>query len=189
MSERTFARNSDYELDYVSEDELDRYLEEIVPGIGWIIVYFNSLEDHVSDFIREAILRDPYNDERLDVFLSEMMFSGKCRGLIHLYGQMIESKLVTYTQNDLNILEAMLLECSKRRNEYAHADWIGVRAEGYIRVKAQSKKTGVFHQYKKFDLGRLKEDEKFISNARFTLVEFNDQIHEQLRSRDNNSGE
>ena len=41
MSERILSRNDDYELDYVSGEELDRYLEEIVPGIGWVIVYFD----------------------------------------------------------------------------------------------------------------------------------------------------
>jgi len=183
MSERIFSRNADYELDYVSEEELDRYLEEIVPGIGWVVVYFNSLEDHVSDFIREAILRDPLQDERLDVFLAEMMFAGKCRALIHLYGQMIEGKAVQFTHADLNALEAMLFECATRRSEYAHADWIGVRTEGYVRVKAQSKKTGVFHRYKKFDLARIKEDAEYISAARFKLVEFNDTIYEQLWGR------
>lgn len=188
MSERTFPRNADYELDYVSEEELDRYLKQIVPGIGWVVVYFNSLEDHISDFIRQAILRDPFQDERLDVFLSEMMFAGKCRALIHLYGQMIEGQAVQYTHTDLNVLETMLFECASRRNEYAHADWIGVREEGYVRVKAQSKKTGVFHRYKKFDLARIEEDAEFISDARFKLVEFNDNIHEQLWGRAGNEG-
>ncbi len=180
MTERTFHRNDDYELNYVSEEELDCYLEQIVPGIGWVIVYFNSLEDHISDFIRQTILRDPFQDTRLDVFLSEMMYAGKCRALIQLYGQMIEGQTVKYTHTDLNELETMLYECSSRRNEYAHADWIGFREEGYVRVKTQSKKTGVFHRYKKFDLQRIKEDAKYISDARFKLNEFNDNIHEQL---------
>lgn len=183
MSEHIFPRNADFELDHVSEEELGRYLEEIVPGIGWVVVYFNSLEDHVSDFIREAILRDPFQDERLDVFLAEMMFAGKCRALIHLYGQMIEGKTVQFLHADLNALEAMLFECAKKRNEYVHADWIGVRAEWYVRVKAQSKKTGVFQRYKKFDLARIKEDAEYISAARHNLIEFNDTIHEQLWGR------
>lgn len=96
---------------------------------------------------------------------------------------MIEGKAVKFTHADLNTLETMLLDCSTRRNEYAHADWIGVRAEGYVRVKAQSKKTGVFHRYKKFDLTRIKEDAEYISTARHKLVEFNDSIHEQLWGR------
>jgi hypothetical protein len=183
MTERTYSRNqAEDELEYVSDDELDAYLEVIVPYIGWIIVHFNSLEDHIAAFIRQAVLRDPIQDERLDVFLSEMMFAPKCRALLHLYGQIIEAKAVKYTHEDLNELEAMLLECSKRRNEYAHADWIGVKRESYVLVKAQSKKTGVFHRYKKFDVPRLEQDVEFLREARFTLSDFNDAILEQLHS-------
>lgn len=107
-----------------SDEELLDYLDELAPQIGWIVIYFNTLEDTVSHCIREALLRDPYQDERIDVFLSEMMFSARCRSLIHLYGQLIESGSVMITHNDLAKLEETLLDCSKRRNEYAHADWI-----------------------------------------------------------------
>ena len=62
-----------------SDEELLSYLEELAPQIGWIIIYFNSLEDLVTQFIREAMLHDPYQDERMDVFLSEMLFATKCR--------------------------------------------------------------------------------------------------------------
>lgn len=182
MSERILTGNEvNYELEYIESDqELEVYLETIVPYIGWVIVYFNSLEDHISDFIREAILRDPFHDERLDVFLSEMMFSGKCRALLHLYGQLIESGSVKNTHNDLNKLEVMLLECARRRNEYAHADWIGVRKENYVRVNSQSKKNGILHRYRKFELSKLEEDVAFINNARFVLDEFNENIQCQL---------
>ena len=186
MPDRTFTGcEADSELEYIEgEDELDCYLEAIVPYIGWVVVYFNSLEDHISDFIREAILRDPLQDERLDVFLSEMMFAGKCRALMHLYGQIIESGAVKYTQEDLCRLEKVLLECARRRNEYAHGDWIGVRREGYVCVKSQSKRQGVIHRYKKFEVTRLEEDVAFISNARHLLTEFNDNLQDQLWGRE-----
>jgi len=184
MSDKTYPRSqADDELEYVSDEELDAYLESIVPYVGWIIVHFNSLEDHVSDFIRQAVLRDPLQDTRLDVFLSEMMFKGKCNALMQLYGQMIEAKSVKYTHEDLNRLEALLFECSKRRNEYAHADWIGMKQERNVLVKTQSKKTGVFHRYKKFDISRLEEDVEYLREARFTLSDFNDAIFEQLWGR------
>ena len=98
-------------------------------------------------------------------------------------GRAGQGRAVQCTHADLDALEKMLFECASRRNEYARADWIGVRAEGYVRVKAQSKKTGVFHRYKKFDLVRIKEDAEYISAARFKLVEFNDSFHEQLWGR------
>jgi hypothetical protein len=186
MTERILRRyESDDELEYLeSEEEFEEYLETIAPYIGWIVIYFNSLEEHLADFIREAILRDPFQDERLDVFLSEMQFAAKCKALIHLYGQMIESSAGKCTQEELNELEKMLLECAKRRNEYAHADWIDLRKESYVRVKSQSKKRGVFHRYRKFEIPLMEVDVEFINNARHVLCEFNDRITDQIYGRE-----
>jgi len=103
---------------------------------------------------------------------------------MHLYGQLIESGSVTYTHEDLNELEKVLIECAKRRNEYAHADWTGVKKENYVRVKSQSKKRGVFHRYKKFEMPKLEDDVEFIRNARHVLDDFNEKIHDQLWGRD-----
>jgi hypothetical protein len=182
MTERTFRRYESDELEYLeSEEEFEAYLDAIAPYIGWIVIYFNSLEEHLSDFIREAVLRDPIQDENLDVFLSEMQYAAKCRALIHLYGQMIESCKVKRTQEELNELERMLLECSKRRNEYAHADWIDHRKESYVRVKTHSKKLGIFHRYRKFEISLMETDVEFINNARHVHCEFNDKIWSEMR--------
>lgn len=183
MSDRSVLRNEDDDPEFVSGPELEEYLDSIVSSIGWVVVYFNSLEDHVSDFIREVVLRDPYQDVRLEPFLCEMGFSAKSRALIHLYGQMIEARSVKYTHDDLTAVETMLGECARRRNEYAHADWIGARQEGYVRVKSQSKKTGVVDRYRKFDLSRLEDDVNFINDARFRLNEFHDTLQDQLWGR------
>jgi hypothetical protein len=115
------------ELEPVEDDELTDYLVELAPEIGWIIIHFNSLEDHVSGFIREAILRDAFQDERMDVFLAGMLFSAKARALLDLYGQMIEYGGSAVTHEDLRKVDFLLTECATRRNEYAHADWIGTR--------------------------------------------------------------
>lgn len=131
MSERTVRHGEDHELEFVDGPELDEYLDSIVSSIGWVVVYFNSLEDHISDFIREVVLRDPYQDERLEPFLCEMGFSAKSRALIQLYGQMISAQQIKCTHDDLGAVESMLNECASRRNEYAHGDWIGVRKERF----------------------------------------------------------
>jgi hypothetical protein len=167
-----------------SDEELLAYLDELAPHIGWVVIYFNSLEDSVSQCIREAILRDPFQDERIDVFLSEMLFSGKCRSLMHLYGQLIESGSVKFTQDDLAELETLLLECARRRNEYAHGDWIGLMRGSYVRVKTQTKKRGIMHRYKKFELPQVEADVSFIESARHTLDDFNERITDQLWDRE-----
>lgn len=173
------------ELEPVEEDDLTDYLVELAPEIGWIIIHFNSLEDHVSGFIREAILRDAFQDERMDVFLAGMLFSAKARALLDLYGQMIEYGGAGVTHEDLRKVDVLLTECATRRNEYAHADWIGMKLGGYVRVKSQSKRTGISHRYKRYDLARVQADVDFISAARDTLYEFNERVWNQLRATGN----
>ncbi|HYD76370.1 hypothetical protein [Ramlibacter sp.] len=184
MTERNVRRNNDHELEFVDGPELDSYLESIVASVGWVVVYFNSLEDHVADFVRELVLRDPYQDERLEVFLCEMGYSAKCRALVQLYGQLVEAGSVKISHADTRAVETMLKECASRRNEYAHADWIGVRRDSYVRVKAVSSKTGVTHRYRRFDMSRLEADVQYINNARFSLCEFHDKVQDQLWGRE-----
>jgi len=169
-------------LDTVDESKLSDYLSDLAPAIGWIIIYFNSLEDEVSGFIREAILRDATQDERMDVFLAGMLFSAKVRALLDLYGQMIEYGDLEVTHEDLRKVDALLTECATRRNEYAHADWIGMKLDGYVRVKQQVKRTGISHRYKRYDLARVQGDVDFISEARDELYEFNERLWSQLRA-------
>jgi len=97
---------------------------------------------------------------------------------------MIESAEVKFTHTDLNELEKMLLECSKRRNEYAHADWIGLKKGAYVRVKTQSKKRGITQRYKRFEPEQVESDIAFINLARHTLDEFNERITDQLWGRE-----
>ena len=171
------------ELDSVEEEELAQYLEEIAPHIGWIIIFFNSLEDGVARCLRELMLRDSIQDERLDVFLSEMLFAAKCRALIHLYGQTLEDGVVELAHSDLDELDALLTECGKRRNEYAHGDWIGLRQGHVVKVKSQSKKRGIVHRYKRFDPSDLREDEAFVAAARDKLDDFHERLLDQLLGR------
>lgn len=170
------------EMDAIDDSGLSDYLSNLAPEIGWIIIYFNSLEDEVSGCIREAILRDPLQDERMDVFLAGMQFSAKARALIDLYGQMIESGGLEITHEDLRKVDMLLTECATRRNEYAHADWIGMKLDGYVRVKQQSKRTGISYRYKRYDLARVQGDVEFICKARDELYEFNERLWDQLRA-------
>lgn len=173
------------ELETVEDDELFNYLVDLAPEIGWIIIHFNALEDQVAGFIREAILRDALQDERMDVFLANMLFSSKARALLDLYGQMIEDGALAVTYAELREVDVLLTECSTRRNEYAHADWIGMKLGGYVRVKSQSKRSGISHRYKKYELAQVQADVDFISAARDTLYEFNERVWNQLRATGN----
>ena len=121
----------------------------------------------------------------MDVFLAGMLFSAKARALLDLYGQMIEYGSSAVTQEDLRKVDVLLTECATRRNEYAHADWIGMKLGGYVRVKSQSKRNGISHRYKRYDLARVQADVDFISAASDILYEFNERVCDQLRATGN----
>ena len=171
------------EFDYVEDDELADYLGGLAPQIGWVIIFFNSLEDTVASCLRELMLHDPSQDERLDVFLSEMLFSAKSRALVHLYGQTIADCALRITQQDLTLIEELLFECAKRRNEYAHADWLGLKKGQIVKVKSQGQKRGIVHRYKRFNTNDVEEDVEFIQKARDTLYEFHEGLLDQLHGR------
>lgn len=97
-----------------------------------------------------------------------------------LYGQLISYKSGGKTDEELKDLARLLEECAKRRNEYAHADRLGVRKGGFVRVKSKSGRAGVSHRYRVFELEKLQEDVAFIEQARCTLCDFNDEIHDHL---------
>ncbi|MGI4718733.1 MAG: RuvA C-terminal domain-containing protein [Janthinobacterium lividum] len=157
-----------------SEKELDDYLSGIAEEIGWIVICFNSLEDSIGGFLREMMLRDPYQDERLDVFLAEMGYMAKARALVHLYGQAVAYGAARLPEGEVVELEKDLNLAATIRNGYAHADWFGLRADAYIKVKTRSSRSGIIHRYKRIDLGTAKADVRYIVSVRDRL----DAVHE-----------
>jgi hypothetical protein len=157
-----------------SEKELDEYLSGIAEEIGWIVICFNSLEDSIGSFLREMMLRDPDQDERLDVFLAEMGYTAKARALVHLYGQAIAHGAARLPEGEVVELEKDLNLAATIRNGYAHADWFGLRADAYIKVKTRSSRNGIIHRYKRIDLETARADVRYIVLVRNRL----DAVHE-----------
>jgi hypothetical protein len=177
---------SDYEgqPEFVESDkELADYLSEIAEEIGWIVIYFNSLEDTVAQCLREMMLRDPYQDERLDVFLAEMGYQAKVRALIHLYGQTSAHRIVHLPDGELTSIEKALSLGATIRNGYAHADWIGLRTDAYIKVKTRSSRNGVIHRYKRFNTKTTRFDIRFIKSLRDRLDAVHELVLDQIHSR------
>lgn len=166
-----------------TEKKMSNYLSKIASRIGWIVIHFNSLEDVIAQSLREMMLRDPYQDERLDVFLSEMGYQAKARALIHLYGQTISHGRLRLPLDETTILETALTRAATIRNGYAHADWIGVRTGAYIKVKTKSSKSGVVHRYKKIDVNVALRDLHFIVSLRDRVEAVHELIQDQIYDR------
>jgi hypothetical protein len=166
-----------------SEEELGIYLSGIAEEIGWIIIYFNSLEDLISSFSREMMLRDPCQDERLDIFLAEMGYAAKARALIHLYGQAVTHGAAGLPANELVELEKDLTLAATLRNGYAHADWIGLRDDAYVRVKTRSSRNGILHRYKRIDVETARADVTYITSLRDRLEAVHELVLDSIYRR------
>ncbi|MCP3675672.1 MAG: hypothetical protein GY829_14540 [Gammaproteobacteria bacterium] len=174
-------RDAEENLEYLeNEDDLDTMLDGMASQIGWIIIHYNSLETNIAFCISDMVSGDPFQDERITVFLAEMQYSGICRALINLYGQSISYGDIETNQEELKELEKNLVECGKRRNEYAHADWAGLRENNYVCVKTQAKKSGIMERYRKFDHEKMEHDINFICEAKDLLENFHENIIFQL---------
>ncbi|WP_130538072.1 hypothetical protein [Thiomicrorhabdus indica] len=167
-------------FEFLEEGELREYLEEVSSHIGWIIIFFNSLENIVSFAIADLMTHDPYQDDRIQVFLAEMQYSQKCRTLINLYGQALECCSGVPLREELIENEKLLFECAKRRNGYAHADWIGSKENKLVSVKTKASKKGIFETYKKVDIETVKNDIDFIYKVRDKIENFHELFKEQL---------
>lgn len=182
MSELNLSkRQAEDNLEYLeNEDDLDVMLDSMANQIGWIIIHFNSLESNMAFCVADMVSNDPFQDERITVFLAEMQYSGICRALINLYGQAISNGDIEITQEELKELEKKLVECRKRRNEYAHADWRGIRENNYVCVKTQAKKIGIMERYRKFNYEEMEDDINFICEAKGLLENFHENIIFQI---------
>jgi hypothetical protein len=166
-----------------NDKELSNYLSKIAEDIGWIVIYFNSLEDVIAQSLREMMLRDPYQDERLDVFLAELGYQAKARVLIHLYGQAVTYDTSRLPAGELIALEKALTRAATIRNEYAHADWIDLRTGAYIKVKTRSSRNGVIHRYKRIDKKTARLDIEFIKSLRDRLEAVHELVEDQIYNR------
>ncbi|MEZ0232742.1 MAG: hypothetical protein ACAH12_07865 [Methylophilaceae bacterium] len=182
IKKRRFEDHPDLDL----MDDLEDFSEVLADTayyVGSIIIEFNSLEAAIEYFIAEQLTHAGDQDDRTYVFLSEMMYQGKAKALINLYGQIIESAEVTYTQNDLTSIQDRLDNCARIRNEYAHANWHGINQKRYVCVKTQANKKGIFQKYRIFDDAQMESDLKYIIESQFILGEFNENIFDQFYKR------
>jgi len=184
---REFLKNrSDYFshsnlLDEIEDgDELFDKLEEITRYIGSVIIEFNALESTIEYLIAEQMMRSGDQDDRIYVFLSEMMYQGKSKALINLYGQIIEHCDVKITQEGLTKIEKRLQEAARIRNEYAHAHWQDISSNGFVRIKTRPNKKGVFQKYRLFDIEQLEKDMYFIMETPSILGQFDEDLMYQM---------
>ena len=183
MSEIKIHRNDGRpDVDFLDYDDLEAVLEEIEPYVGRVIIEFNSLDDSLEYCIHELVCNS-LSDDRIYVFLAEMMFSAKAKALVNLYGQMIEYCVVDYPKEELNKLQNRLEEAARIRNEYAHANWGDIGKKRYVCVKTQASKKGIHKKYRLFDIAQMEKDIDYIVETQSYFEEFDEKFNSALSSR------
>ena len=175
------------ELDVLDQfdsfEEMQEKLDEFSHYIGRIIIEFNALESTIEYLIALHLTHAGDQDDRTYIFFTEMMYSGKARVLVNLYGQLIGIDPVKFTQEDLLEVQKRLDEASRIRNEYAHANWQDINRKGYVCVKTTANRKGLHQKYRLFDVEKMIEDLQFIIETAAIVYQFDEDIYDQFYGR------
>jgi len=164
-----------FDNDDLTIEDMDARNELVAKNIGYIVIHFNALDDLVSMAVSDlTFVRLGTQDERSAVFLSEMMFSQRVATLMKLYGLRAQFEELENYSERLRAIGQRLTESARRRNQYAHADWLHSESMTWvkIRTKISKQKDRVYHQYRSFSPDEMDEDLAYIKETSAILDEF-----------------
>jgi len=150
---------------YDSEEDLTVALDKISSSIGWIVIEFNSLEESVGFCIKELVSSSEGGDSLVYALISNMGFTAKANALMNLYGQTIERCDFLDLRESVKALDSKLNEAARRRNSYAHADWIGMSRQHLVAVKFSATRKGVRQLYRTFEPEEMAKDLEYVREA------------------------
>ena len=163
---RDFIQHLHHEVE--DEDEAERYLDNALPSIGLIVMYFNSLES-----VLDSVLCENFTD-RSDstglIVLNKMNYSAKVDLLKRFSDDFqvgLDRQHEGYEQliNDLN-------ESGRLRNLVVHANWESTDHEGYTYVRLKMSKSGMQQEYIQFTEESLQKIIELVIKTRYNLSEF-----------------
>lgn len=161
------------------EDKAEGYLDNALPSIGLIVMYFNSLESSL-----DTVLCENFTD-RTDstglIVLNKMNYSAKVDLLKRFCDDFqvgVNRQLDGYDQliNDLK-------ESGRLRNLVVHANWESTDDEGYTYVRLKMSKKGMHQEYVQFTEESLQKIVELIIKTRFALHDFWEHRNDVLYDR------
>ncbi len=158
-----------------SEDPYD-YIENLMPLIGEVVLFFNALESDLDHIICNII--SDRTDQPGLLVLHNMMFAKK----VELY-QRFSSDFLRIT--NLNIpnhkeLISSLKECGVLRNRIVHANWQYTDDDGFTQVRIKMQKDGLEHECWQFSIESMQKVIDKIFNTRELLEKFEDECTKKV---------
>lgn len=149
-------------------DDSYEYVENLIPKIGEIVIFFNALEADVDQILCRYV--SDRTDQKGLLILSNMMFLTK----IELF-ERFSSELLRETDDKFlgyNELISNLKECGSLRNKVVHANWMYTNNDGYTQVKIKFGKQGLEHELVQFSIESMNQILTKIENTRASLDYF-----------------
>ena len=150
------------------EDKAEEYIDNALPSIGLIVMYFNALESSL-----DSILCENFTD-RTDstglIVLNKMNYSSK----VELFKRFCDDFHFCLDNpiDDYDQLINALKESGRLRNIVVHANWESTDEEGYTYVKLKMSKNSMQQEYVQFTEESLEKIIELIINTRFKLNEY-----------------
>lgn len=148
---RQFVQHLSHEIE--DEDRAAAYLDDSLPLIGLVVMYFNAVEKSVDSMICEII------SDRTDVpgliVIQKLMFNAK----LDLFKRFSEDFHQSFGSEAPNFDELIreLGEIARLRNLVVHADWNNTDEEGYTFVRLKGSTDGMLQEYVQFSVESLEK--------------------------------
>lgn len=146
---RQFVQHLSHEIE--DEDRAEAHLDDSLPLIGLIVMYFNAVEKSLDSFICEII------SDRTDapglIVIQKLMFNAKL-DLFKRFAEDFHQCTASDPPNFANLIHE-LSEVARLRNLVVHADWNSTDEEGYTFVRLKGPKHGMLQEYLQFSVESL----------------------------------
>jgi len=174
QKKKLFEQHIYHEID--DQEKAEEYLENSLPLIGLIVMYFNGLEKSLDNIICQ-IFTDRSDSTGL-IVLHKMSYATK----IDLFKRFSED---FHFACDVEIegyqtLISNLRESGKLRNLVVHADWENTDTDGYTYVNLKISSKGMEQEYLQFSADSLGEIIDLIITSRNELQEYWEKRNDEL---------
>lgn len=139
--------------DIEDEERAEAYLDESLPLVGLVVMFFNSVEKSLDSFLCEII------SDRTDapglIVIQKLAFAAK----LDLFKRFCEDFHLCFVRRAPNFdhLITELGEVASLRNLVVHADWSSTDHEGYTFVRLRVSKKGMLQEYVQFSAESLEK--------------------------------
>jgi len=174
QKKKQFEQHLYHEIE--NEELVDKYLENSLYLIGYIVMYFNGLEKSLDSIICQ-MFTDRTDSTGL-IVLHKMTYSTKVdlfKRFSDDFHLAIEKEIEGYTDLIIDLKES-----GRLRNLVVHADWENTDNDGYTYVNFKISKNGMEQEYIQFTENSLKEIIDLILKTEGNLYKYWDNRNEEL---------